>query len=148
MLRRYQNKYSKFKKEFWDLPLLSFRWPQKCIQNSVTDLRLSVFAEIVNSWKPLTISAKGSILDIWQDSEYTTGPRNSTNHPVKKQTVRQLKSGLKISQFVEGLRPTPHFKNTSPPFWVIPPFLKISTPLPLPHFQDKIFRTPNLKFYS
>ena len=28
------------------------------------------FAKIVNGWKPLTIFAKHSILDVWQDSEY------------------------------------------------------------------------------
>ena len=30
------------------------------------------FAEIFNGWKPLTIVAKSSILDVWQVSEYAS----------------------------------------------------------------------------
>ena len=31
------------------------------------------FAKIMNDWKALNIFAKRSILDVWQDSEYTSG---------------------------------------------------------------------------
>ena len=34
--------------------------------------KTKLFAETVNSWKPLTILVKSSILDVWLGSEYTT----------------------------------------------------------------------------
>ena len=34
--------------------------------------KMELFAKIVNSWKPLSIFAKSSILDVWQDSEYSS----------------------------------------------------------------------------
>ena len=34
--------------------------------------KMELFAKIVNTWKPLTIFAKNSILDIWQGSEYVS----------------------------------------------------------------------------
>ena len=33
--------------------------------------KIELFAKIVNSWKPLTIFASNSILDVWQGSQYT-----------------------------------------------------------------------------
>ena len=38
--------------------------------SQITKMELS--AKIVNSWKPLTISAKTSILHVWQGSEYAS----------------------------------------------------------------------------
>ena len=40
--------------------------------------KMDRFAKIVNSYKPLTIFAKRSILDIWQGSEYIYENFNST----------------------------------------------------------------------
>ena len=34
--------------------------------------KMELSAKIVNSWKPLTISAKTSILHVWQGSEYAS----------------------------------------------------------------------------
>ena len=33
---------------------------------------MEIFAKIINTWKPLTISAKCSILDVWQVFEYAS----------------------------------------------------------------------------
>ena len=35
-------------------------------------LKIELFANIVNGWRPLTISTKGYILNIWQDFEYAS----------------------------------------------------------------------------
>ena len=35
--------------------------------------KMEHFPKIVNSWKPLIIMAKSSILDVWQGSEYASG---------------------------------------------------------------------------
>ena len=42
---------------------------QSRIQDSVSSLKWSFFAEIVNSWTPLAIFGKSSIVDVWLDSE-------------------------------------------------------------------------------
>ena len=48
-------------------------------------------------------------------------------------TLLMVRSGVKTP-------PPPHFKN-KPPFWVTPPFLKITEPPPPPpRFQHKIFK--------
>ena len=38
-----------------------------------------LFAKIVNSWKLLTIFPKGSILDVWQGSEYDSENDQNSN---------------------------------------------------------------------
>ena len=40
--------------------------------------KMEVFANIVNGWKPLTILAECSILDVWKGSEY---PSDMGNYP-------------------------------------------------------------------
>ena len=45
---------------------------QRRIQNIVKYLRWNIFAEIVNSWKLLTILTKSSVLDNWKGSGYTS----------------------------------------------------------------------------
>ena len=56
---------------------------------------MELFGKIVTGWKPLTISAKRSILDIWQGSEYASAillkeDKRSTNHAKLEQKLRQL----------------------------------------------------------
>ena len=46
--------------------------------------KMSVFAKIVNDWKP-TIFAKQSIFDVWQGSDYTSGLDKNT--PIATQIV-------------------------------------------------------------
>ena len=41
------------------------------LQSSQTS-KMELFAKIVNGWKPLFIFTKGSILDLWLGSEYTS----------------------------------------------------------------------------
>ena len=41
----------------------------ECFQIS----KMKCFTEVANTWKPLTIFAKCSMLDVWQSSEYTSG---------------------------------------------------------------------------
>ena len=36
-------------------------------------IKIKLFANIVNSWKSLTVFAKNSVLDVWQSSEHTAG---------------------------------------------------------------------------
>ena len=40
--------------------------------------KMEYFAKVVNGWKPLTISLKSSILDVWQDSKYASGHYTDT----------------------------------------------------------------------
>ena len=48
----------------------------KCITEAYSELcqisKMETFTTIVNGLKPLIYFAKNSILDVWQDSEYTT----------------------------------------------------------------------------
>ena len=46
---------------------------QSCNQKPCQTTKMELLAKIINSWKPLTIFVKSFILDIWQDSEYTSG---------------------------------------------------------------------------
>ena len=46
---------------------------QRRIQNPVKTQKWSFLQTKVNNWKPLTIFAKNSILDIWLGSEYVSG---------------------------------------------------------------------------
>ena len=48
-------------------------WYQKRIQESWQTFKMEFFAKIIYGLKPLTIFAKNSILDIWQDSQYSIG---------------------------------------------------------------------------
>ena len=48
-----------------------FSFPETYSELSKTS-SMELFEKIVKSWKPLTIFAKTSILDIWQDSDYAS----------------------------------------------------------------------------
>ena len=56
---------------------------------------MDIFAKIFNGWKPLTIFTKMSILDGWQDSDYT----NALRAKMKVATLKlQISSRTKISK--------------------------------------------------
>ena len=40
--------------------------------------KMEYFAKVVNGWKPLTISLKSSILDVWQGAKYASGHYTDT----------------------------------------------------------------------
>ena len=53
---------------------------------------MDIFAKIFNGWKPLTIFTKMSILDGWQDSDYT----NALRAKMKVATLKFLRIRYKI----------------------------------------------------
>ena len=61
--------YKSFSENVW---LIYFDGLQRNIQESVKYLRLAALQKITNDLKPVTISAKHFILDVWQGSEYVS----------------------------------------------------------------------------
>ena len=49
----------------------SKRWTEACSQPNQTS-KIEIFVKMVHGFRPITISAKNSILDVWQGSEYTS----------------------------------------------------------------------------
>ena len=67
---------------FTDVWLYSQRCHIEAYSETCQASKMELTAQIVSGWKQLSISAKQSIWDVWQDSEYTSG--HMLRNPSKK----------------------------------------------------------------
>ena len=62
--------------------------------------KIELFVKIVSGWKLLTIFAKSFILDIWQGSEYASGP----NEWLKKVQIRIYMQSYQMWSYIKAIQ--------------------------------------------
>ena len=64
--------------------------------------KMEVFTKIVNGFSFLTIFAKSSILDVWQDSEFAS----EANNDLRKKLILAVWQGFQINFWINYFRKT------------------------------------------